>query len=395
MSRRALALVLAACACWLVVAVSPASAAYVIGGQWGSQGAGQGQFDSPTGLAVSPVVGNVYVTDSGNHRVQVFSPAGAYIDEWGSQGAGQGEFQSPAGIELDSLGNVYVADRGNHRIQKFSSTGMFIDEWGTNGTGQGEFNQPWGIATDADDNPHVSDSLNSRIQVFDPTGGFLAEWGQAGGADGQFDNPRGLAIGPGGDVYVADFGNDRLQSFNAAGGFLDDYPNVCFSICVALSDVQDVAADASGSIFITIPELILKVTPGGIFIARFGISGAGAVIEPRGIDVAASGRVYVADAATDRVQWYLDDVVAPVARIVAGPRKRTRKRRARFRFRSNEAGSSFSCKLDRRAFRPCSSPRTYRKLRPGRHTFRVRAIDRAGNQGKAVKRRWRVRRPKR
>jgi hypothetical protein len=54
-------------------------------------------------------------------------------------------------------------------------------------------------------------------------------------------------------------------------------------------------------------------------------------------------------------------------------------RRAKFRFRSDEAGSAFRCKLDRRKFRPCQSPRLYRKLKEGRHVFRVFAIDTAGN----------------
>jgi hypothetical protein len=73
------------------------------------------------------------------------------------------------------------------------------------------------------------------------------------------------------------------------------------------------------------------------------------------------------------------DVVPPNTKITAGPAARTRSRRATFRFRSTEAGSTFRCRLDGGATRSCSSPRTYRNLRPGLHTFRVRAIDPAGN----------------
>jgi Ca2+-binding RTX toxin-like protein len=53
-------------------------------------------------------------------------------------------------------------------------------------------------------------------------------------------------------------------------------------------------------------------------------------------------------------------------------------RRVVFRFASNEPGSSFRCKLDRKPYRPCVSPRAYR-LRPGRHAVRIFAIDRSGN----------------
>lgn len=87
------------------------------------------------------------------------------------------------------------------------------------------------------------------------------------------------------------------------------------------------------------------------------------------------------------------DTTPPVATITAGPPKKVkttkRKVAATFRFKSNEAGSSFKCKLDRQAFKPCASPRKV-KVKPGKHTFRVRATDPAGNTGAAAKRTWRV-----
>jgi len=54
-------------------------------------------------------------------------------------------------------------------------------------------------------------------------------------------------------------------------------------------------------------------------------------------------------------------------------------RTATFRFASGEPGSTFSCKFDSKPFRPCTSPKTYSKLAPGAHVFRVKARDRAGN----------------
>lgn len=46
---------------------------------------------------------------------------------------------------------------------------------------------------------------------------------------------------------------------------------------------------------------------------------------------------------------------------------------------SLKIGSTFQCKLDRKPFKKCSSPKTYKKVKPGKHVFRVRAIDKAGN----------------
>jgi hypothetical protein len=64
--------------------------------------------------------------------------------------------------------------------------------------------------------------------------------------------------------------------------------------------------------------------------------------------------------------------------ITEEPKKRTDKRQAFFEFGSSKPGSSFECSLDGTAFAPCESPKAY-KVRKGKHTFQVRAVDSAGN----------------
>jgi len=73
------------------------------------------------------------------------------------------------------------------------------------------------------------------------------------------------------------------------------------------------------------------------------------------------------------------DKTPPDTKIVKGPPKKTHKTTVKFKFTATEAGSTFQCKLDRKPFKPCSSPRKYKKLKPGKHVFKVRAIDKAGN----------------
>ncbi|HET8873150.1 MAG TPA: hypothetical protein VFM83_05645, partial [Gaiellaceae bacterium] len=70
----------------------------------------------------------------------------------------------------------------------------------------------------------------------------------------------------------------------------------------------------------------------------------------------------------------------PNTRITGAPPATTSARTARFKFTSTERGSQFQCKTDwRKGWWTCRSPKRYSPLRPGRHTFEVRAIDRAGN----------------
>jgi CSLREA domain-containing protein len=73
------------------------------------------------------------------------------------------------------------------------------------------------------------------------------------------------------------------------------------------------------------------------------------------------------------------DTTPPETRITKGPQAKTHSRKAKFKFTSSEAGSSFECKLDRKPFKPCKSPKKYKGLKPGKHVFKVRAIDAAGN----------------
>lgn len=105
----------------------------------------------------------------------------------------------------------------------------------------------------------------------------------------------------------------------------------------------------------------------------------------------------------DRVQGTIDigadeargDVARPSVRIISAPAKRSRDRTPTFRFRGSDdvtpaSEMRFRCKLDARPFTSCASPKQYRNVKPGRHTFRVRAIDESGKSSPLAGYSWRV-----
>jgi DNA-binding beta-propeller fold protein YncE len=80
---------------------------------------GDGQFESPWGIAFDSQ-GRVYVADSANKRIQVFTPDGKFLFKWGKFGRGPAEFDNPVGIAIDGRDHIYVADLNNNRIQVFA-----------------------------------------------------------------------------------------------------------------------------------------------------------------------------------------------------------------------------------------------------------------------------------
>jgi len=189
---------------------------------FGSGGNGDGQFDSPTGIAINSK-GNILICDNGNHRIQIFDSEGNFISSFGSLGDGNGQFHDPEEIVVNSKDQILVSDHNNHRIQIFDPEGHFLSTFGLKGTGNGEFENPYGIAVDTNDNIFVFDCHNHRIQAFDPQGNFLFKFGSHGEGDGQFGDPFGIVINSIGNILVSDSSNNNIQIFDSQGNFISKF----------------------------------------------------------------------------------------------------------------------------------------------------------------------------
>lgn len=158
----------------------------------------------------------------------MFSSDGRFILQWGKKekvnnirsalnflwdDGLEGKFYYPAKIAISPKHEIYVADSYNNRIQVFSSDGHFLRKWGGMGLWRGRFRVVSDIAFDPEGNVLVADFYNHCVQRFDPKGHYLNQFGSKGEKEGEFNGPTGLAVDAIGSIYVADFHNARIQKF--------------------------------------------------------------------------------------------------------------------------------------------------------------------------------------
>ena len=215
-------------------------------------------FRSPAGITVD-ASGTVYVSDTGNNRVRKVTPGGVVTTIGGIATAGFAEgnmlaaFSSPTDTAVDAAGNVYVADSGNHRIRKVSTTGFVTTVAGSglaalidaNNSNLMALNTPTGLALNASA-LFIADTNNRQVRKLDVGTGFLTSLAQSGSLSAPVD----VAFDAAGNVFVADAGLNTVCRFNLSTG-------VCSSIFSgagsALGAVSGVASDTLGNLAIADP----------------------------------------------------------------------------------------------------------------------------------------------
>ena len=143
-------------------------------------------------VAVGPG-GRVYVTDS-SQRVAELSPDLEVVRTWGSTGDGAGELRMVQGsIAVDDEGRVYVTDTGNFRVQVFSANGRYLRSIGEFGTGPGQFTWPFDLVVDQEGNLYVSDDKEQTLAKLSPDGRQIGRRGGLGETDPRLQGHAHLA----------------------------------------------------------------------------------------------------------------------------------------------------------------------------------------------------------
>jgi hypothetical protein len=284
-------------------------------GSFGSSGAGAGQFDEPSGVAVEEValgkVGDVYVVDRGNDRVEWFSPEGKELKgEFNGDETPAKSLASPSAIAIDnstdpldpSAGDVYVLDSGNHVIDKFEAGGKYVGQI-TAGAGGEPFGELDGVAVDPEGRVWVYQSSGQ----IDSYGSELAN-GFLSSRNSPFGTSPGFAVDGQDNLYVVR-GSGAAAKLNSSGQILiEELDNESTSAVavdttsgeVFVDNVKSVAAFDSASACTGSPACAQP--PAGSMLDRFGSgnleSGVGVAVG------AASSYAYVADRSGNAVRVF-------------------------------------------------------------------------------------------
>ena len=246
---------------------------------FGSRGKGRGQFDGPCDIAIYHKTGNIAVADSGNNRVQLFSPDGSYLREYGRKRSGAQKLTKPIGsVGFTGYSEVLILNSGSitcftedgHFIRNFTNNCLIepgditiacdgriiVCDWGDNtvkvlspdGT---ELLQSFS-APDCHTPPifalyhqgmfYVSYAQDHCIKVFSGEGVFLYDFG--GEEPGKLTWALGLAVDKFDNIIVCDSKNSTLQVFTLDGKFVN-------SIEGQFSEPWTVAVSTTGQLFVT------------------------------------------------------------------------------------------------------------------------------------------------
>jgi DNA-binding beta-propeller fold protein YncE len=173
-------------------------------------------LERPTGLAVDPESGRVFVADTNEHNIKVYDESDKLVQIIGKVGTEPGQFNAPTHMAFVN-GKLYVTDTFNARVQVLDSQGKFIRNVGERGLYVGNLVRPKGVTADSEGNVYVIESFHDYLLIYNKNGRFLLPIGGTGAGVGEFYLPAGVWSDQRDRIYVADMFNGRVAIFQYLG----------------------------------------------------------------------------------------------------------------------------------------------------------------------------------
>ncbi|MEK7858932.1 MAG: hypothetical protein AAB320_07300 [Elusimicrobiota bacterium] len=173
----------------------------------------EGRLKDPRGVAINDE-GTIYVADTGNRRIDAFSPEGVYLFGFGPT-VGAFELKEPMAVAWDKAGFIYFVDKGLKRVFKCEPSGGFIASWGGEGEAPGLFQSPVSLAFDGNNYLYVLDDALRRVSVYTKDGRWMTDLFAGGQQERELNEPSALAV-QGARLIIADKSQKtpRIVSFD-------------------------------------------------------------------------------------------------------------------------------------------------------------------------------------
>ncbi|MGE3074207.1 MAG: flippase activity-associated protein Agl23 [Dehalococcoidia bacterium] len=184
--------------------------------------ANQNEQSQPWGLAIAPT-GEVVVADTFGWRIRVFDKDLNSIASFGeapdtTKAPGPFDLFGPRDAAVDDEGHIWVTDTGNDRIQVFTLTGDFVMTVGSSGSGEGQFDEPVGIDIGEDGAIYVADMYNSRVEVLNPDGSYRSQFKVDGWGGQEVNDKPYLRVLLDGRVAVSVPSKGEVRVYSPSGG---------------------------------------------------------------------------------------------------------------------------------------------------------------------------------
>jgi DNA-binding beta-propeller fold protein YncE len=281
---------------------------FTVDGGHGAQIVPPGTLANPRGIAVRG--SRLAVADDQHHRIVIFDTGGHALRTVGAgPGTMPGQLNFPYGVAFDRPGRLFVADDLNHRVVRYSSAPKYPykGRWGSYGTAPGQLAYPRGLAVDGAGNVYVANTGDDRIDVFDRGGKLLRSFGASGRSAGQFDEPLGVTADASGIRAVTDAVNGRVELLNPDGTIATVWgsPNPGPTI---LPDPVSAAFDPAGNLYVLDrrrARIVVFARGTGTPARSIGLpgSGPGQLLDPAALTIAGT-TISVADTGNDRVSLF-------------------------------------------------------------------------------------------
>ncbi|MCD8511783.1 MAG: 6-bladed beta-propeller [Bacillus sp. (in: Bacteria)] len=211
-----------------------------------------GDFNNPLAKPMD-VTNNgqfIYVTDPENHQIKMIDNGGIVIHTFGERGLEPGQLQFPYGIDFDNNNNkLYVADLYTGKISMFSDRGEFLGYFAEDLTENFTIDGPGGLRI-VDEKLYLTDINSNQILVFNLEEELLLTFGETGTDAGQLIAPNAIAVDSAGNMYVSDTGNSRIQVFDQDGEFVRIITGTGNDGDPIFVNPRGIAIDASNRLFV-------------------------------------------------------------------------------------------------------------------------------------------------